>query len=132
MHIFIEDNGNEIIIGHNTILAGTIHLACTEGKKIHIGNNCLFSSEITIRTGDSHSIINKDGMRINKAKDVTIGNHVWCGHRVIMTKGTYIPNNCIIGTGALVTKAFNKEYCIIAGNPGTIVKQDVNWEYQRI
>ena len=33
------------------------HIASTEGEKIVIGNDCMFSNDIEIRNGDSHTII---------------------------------------------------------------------------
>lgn len=59
---WIEDDYNNVIIGSNTHLCGKIHLACTEGKTIRIGNDCLLSSEIVFRTGDSHFIIDLNGI----------------------------------------------------------------------
>lgn len=132
MHIFIEDNNNKVVIGRNNTFAGSIHLACTEGVEIEIGNDCLFSSEIVIRTGDSHSIVDLNGKRINYAQNVIIGNHVWCGFRTMITKGVKLPSNCVVGTGALVTKEFTDEHIVIAGVPAKIVRNNVDWLSKRI
>lgn len=130
--IWIEDDNNQIIIGDNTNLCGKIHLACTEGCKIRIGNNCLFSSEIVFRTGDSHSIVDMSGERINRAADIIIGNHVWIGHRVLVNKGVVIPENTVVGTGAVVTKQFDEPNTIIVGVPAKVSKQNINWLAERI
>ena len=129
---YIENNGNAIITGDNTEYAGKIHVAVTESTKCVVGNNCLFSSEIVIRTGDSHSVLNESGERINPAKDVVIGNHVWIGHRVLITKGVSIPENSIVGTGAILTKAIDKCGVVIAGVPAKIVKENINWNSKRL
>ena len=92
----------------------------------------MFSSEIVFRTGDSHSIIDLSGIRINHAKDIIIGDHVWIGHRVLVNKGVVISNNSGVGTGSVVTKKFNDENIIIAGCPAKIVKNDINWLGKRI
>lgn len=128
---YTEDNNNTIISGDNTRFAGKIHIAVTESKTCIIGNDCLFSSEIVIRTGDSHSILNEAGIRINQAQDVVIGNHVWVGHRVLITKGVEIPENCVVGTGAIVTKKIDKSGAVIAGVPARIVKENINWDGKR-
>lgn len=130
--IWIEDDNNKIIIGDNTNLCGKIHLACTEGSKIRIGNNCLFSSEIVFRTGDSHSIVNMSGERINQAADITVENHVWIGHRVLINKGVVIPQDTVVGTGAVVTKQFDETNTIIVGVPARVSKRNVNWLSERI
>ena len=54
---WIEDNDNEIVIGERTAICGETHISCIEGSKVFIGSDCLFSSDIIFRTGDSHSIL---------------------------------------------------------------------------
>jgi acetyltransferase-like isoleucine patch superfamily enzyme len=129
---YIEDSNNKIVTGNNTNYAGKIHIACTEGKQICIGDNCLFSSEIVIRNGDSHSVIDMNGKRINQAKDVIIKNHVWVGLRALITKGAMISDNSIVGTGSVVTKQFQDTNVAIAGVPAKIIKENVDWRAERI
>lgn len=47
--IWISDGGI-IEVGHNTHFSGKTHMVCIEGKKVHIGERCLFSDTITFRT----------------------------------------------------------------------------------
>ncbi len=129
---YIEDDNNEIFINDKTSSYGKAHLACIEGCKISIGNDCMFADDITIRTGDSHSIVDTNNQRINPSKDVTIGNHVWLGNKVIITKGVQILDNCIVGTGSVVTKSFDKSGIIIGGNPAKLIKENINWLRERI
>src|ERR1035437_231893 len=56
--LWIEDDNNEIYIGEHNSFLGSAHIAVIEGTKVEIGNNCMFSTDVTFRTGDSHSIIN--------------------------------------------------------------------------
>lgn len=129
---WIEDDNNEIIIGSETTIECKTQLACIEGCKIIIGKDCMFSSEIVVRTGDSHSIVNFDKIRINKSADVKIGDHCWIGHRVMLMKGCEIPPTTIIGAGAIVNKKFEHQNTIIAGIPARVVKRNVNWLRERI
>lgn len=73
-----------------------------------------------------------DGNRINPAEDIEIGNHVWIGHRVLIQKGVRIPNNTVIGTGAIVTKKFDETNTILAGVPSKVVKHNINWLTERL
>ncbi len=125
--IWISDGGI-VEIGHNTHFSGKTHIACIEGKMVHIGEKCLFSDTITFRTGDSHSILDSDGKRINKAKDIIIGNHVWIGQQVIVLKGTTVGEDSIVGTGSLLTGKTYDSNSIIAGVPAKIVKRHVSWD----
>lgn len=126
-----EDDGNQIIAGKGTCFAGKIHLAATEGTGIVIGENCLFSSEIVFRTGDSHLVTDLEGNRINPSKDIVFGDHIWVGHRALINKGVHIGNDNIIGTGAIVTKSIPESNCVIAGVPAKVVKTGVNWNGER-
>lgn len=126
-----EDNGNRIEIGNRTYLCGKIHLAAIEGTSIIIGEDCLFSSEIVFRTGDSHSILDLSGNRINPSQDIRIDRHVWIGHRVLINKGVEIGADNIIGTGAVVTKSIPQTNAVIAGVPAKVVKTNINWDRER-
>lgn len=129
---YTEDSRNMISTGENTHYAGIIHIACTESTRIEVGKNCLFSSDIMIRSGDSHSILNMQGDRINFARNVTICDHVWVGNRAIITKGAVIPEDSVVGTGAIVTRAFSDKNVVLAGVPAQIVKRDITWCHDRI
>lgn len=130
--LWIEDDGCEIIIGDSTSFVST-HLAATESKsKILIGKDCMFAYDIDVRTGDSHSILDAGtGKRINYAKDVNIGNHVWVAAHVRILKGVNVLDNCIVGTGSVVTKSYGKSNVIYAGNPAKVIKENISWTRDR-
>lgn len=131
--IWLEDNNGYLEIGENTLIED-VHFAITEPySKIIIGKECMFAYNIDIRTGDSHSIIDLTTQkRVNYAKDVTIGNHVWLGANCKILKGVSIPNNSIVGTSSVVTKPIEEENSISAGNPAVVVKNNINWKIERI
>ena len=131
--IWIEDYGCEAIIGDSTTFED-IHLAVTEpNSKIHIGKDCMFAYNIDIRTGDSHSIIDSiSKRRINNAQDVFIGNHVWIASHVTILKGVHIPDNSVVATRAVVTKSFTEKNILIAGMPAKKLKENIDWERERI
>lgn len=129
---YIEDSKGTISVGEGTYFAGKIHIACTEGSNIRIGKDCLFSSDVIIRNGDSHSIFDQSSCeRINRAADVIICNHVWIGNRSMINKGSYISSNSVVGNGSIVTKAFTQENVVIAGVPAKIIREKVNWNSSR-
>lgn len=130
--LYIEDNNGEISIGENTLICGKTHLAVIEGTRIDIGCDCLFSSNVAFQTGDSHSILDENGMRINKSKDIIVGNHVWIGTRTILLKGSSLSDNSILGAGSILSKAISEKNVVVAGNPAQIIKRNINWERNRI
>ena len=126
---WIEGDNNRIIVGAFTTFHGKCQLAACEGTKIQIGDDCMFSHDIYVRTTDSHSIVNMDGNRINHAKDITIGNHVWIGMQSLILKGAVIPDNCVVGARSVISRS--KEYVnnsILIGNPAKIIKTGINWD----
>lgn len=129
---YLEDSNNKLKIGKNTTFSGNTHLALTEGKTITIGPRCLFSSNVVFRTGDSHSILNDVGNRINLAKDIEIEEHVWFSQNTTILKGVKIKKDSIVATGSIVTKEINVSNVILAGNPAKIIKENINWNQERI
>ena len=129
---WIEDNCGSIWIGDGTTVHGATDFSVIEGTSITVGKDCMFSSNITLRTGDSHSIIDECGNRTNPSESIVIGDHVWFGANVTCLKGTSVPNNTILGTGSLVNKKFEEEGTVIAGCPANIVKEHIGWLRERI
>lgn len=132
VQIHFEQDGNEINIGNGTTMHGreehAIHMAADEGSKILIGEDCMLSHGIQIRSTDSHSIVDLDGVRINPAKNVVIGSHCWIGLQSILLKGTVLEPHCVVGAGAVCSKRYGKANCILAGNPAKIVRENIDWD----
>jgi len=117
----IIDNRSSIIIGNNGS-TGETEFVSMEGNMVFIGDNFMFAKGIRIRNGDSHSILNNLGERINAAKDVFIGKNVWLASNCIILKGSRILDNSIVAAGAVVTKSFDQGNIILSGCPAQIKK----------
>ena len=128
LEIWIEDKNNWVLIGNNTYA----HLAVTgSGKSIEIGERCLLSDGITIRTGDSHAVINvNSGKKINPESSICIGQHVWIGQTATVLKGVKIQKDSVIGSYSVVTKDIPSG-SIVAGNPAKVVKNGISWSTDR-
>ena len=121
---------NYLYIGKNTTVENVmIHMFSANNQNLVIGNDCMFSWDITIRTSDAHTIYDKDTRKIiNQPKDVSLGNHVWVAAKTTILKGAKIASNCMVGTGSIVNKEFNEENCMIAGAPAKVIKRNINWD----
>jgi acetyltransferase-like isoleucine patch superfamily enzyme len=128
----MENDDNQIILGDHFTGGGNSELAAIEGTSIVFGQNCLLSANITVRTGDSHSITDMDGKRTNRSRSVMIGEHCWIGNTVLIFKGTTIGANSIVGGGSVVSGKDYPDNSLVAGNPASIVRNGVNWKYERI
>lgn len=131
--IWMEDHHGVLTIGDRTSFED-VHLAITEpDSKMTIGQDCMFAYDIDVRTGDSHSILDAEtGKRINYAKDVVVGNHVWVAAHVIILKGVHVPDDCVVATGAVLTRTFDQKGCILGGNPAKQLKNSITWDRKRI
>lgn len=128
-----ENNENVIKIGNNTTVHGKTEISAIEGSKVLVGEDCMFSRDIYISTGDGHSIINDKGIRTNSSKDIYIKNHVWIGTQTIIHKGTIIGNNSIVGAGSIcISKYSGEDNVIYAGNPAQIIKRNIDWKRERV
>lgn len=129
---WVEDDGNVVVLHDKITVQDAVQFACMEGTKISVGEDCMFSSNITLRTGDSHSITDLNGNRTNPSGDITLGNHVWVGEGVVVLKNSLVSDNSIVGTRCVLTGRFELPNVCIAGIPAKVVKQNVNWDRKRI
>lgn len=126
-------NSNEVVIGEDTTIErAEFVLIGSKNTKMNIGNDCMISYNVAIRTEDGHTIYNNATKKImNIPENVNIGNHVWIAANSRILKGSNIPSNCVISNFSLVNKKFTEENCVIAGIPAKVVKEGINWDRRR-
>ena len=120
------NSDNCIYIGHNSSFhkSSTAHIAASEGASIVIGNDCLISRDIWIRTGDAHPIYSvKTKQRVNNSKHVLIGDHVWIGQGVTILKGAIVGSGAIVGINSLLTHNKYLSNTAYAGSPARPVSK---------
>lgn len=129
---WMEGNNITIYIGSKTTFTSRVHICAQEdGTKVRIGEDCMFANTIAIRTSDSHPIYDLSSKeRINKAKDVFIGDHVWVAPNVKIMKGVTIANGAIIGSDTMVTKPVDAN-CLAVGYPAKTVKTNIEWTREK-
>lgn len=130
--LWLEDERCTLEIGRASTFE-RVHVAVTEpGSKITIGDDCMFAYDIEVRSGDSHPIIAIDtGERLNPARDVTIGDHVWVGVGAKILKGATIADRSVVATGAIVTNGSAEEGVILAGVPAVVARSGITWKRER-
>ena len=122
----IGDN-NTIIVGKQTTMNRRCHfMAQEQNTKIIVGEDCMFSNTIIVRTSDSHPIYNAENQRINPAKDVVVGKHVWIAPSSVIMKGAIIGDGCVVGSHSMVNKMV-PDNCLIVGIPAHVVKEGIHW-----
>lgn len=127
--VSIELNGNNcrLEIGKNCVIGENCFFSSREnGTQLSIGDNCMFSRNIKVMTSDGHDIL-RNGKRINPAKNIHIGSHVWLADNVTVLKGISIGNGSIVGINSTVTHSIESN-SIAAGNPARIITNAIDWQ----
>lgn len=129
----MEGNNIRIKVGASTTFTQLCHINAQEdGASIVIGEGCMFSNHIIVRTSDSHPIYEMSSLqRINKAQPVIIGKQVWIAPDSKIMKGANIGDGCIIGLNTMVSKTI-PPHSLAVGMPAKVVKTNVCWTREDI
>jgi acetyltransferase-like isoleucine patch superfamily enzyme len=83
-----REGGARIEVGRHLSINGSVDIAAHERSTISIGSDCVFADGCSITSSDVHHVLDAaTGERLNPARDVSIGNHVWLGDDVKVLKG---------------------------------------------
>lgn len=127
-YIGVKGNGSEVVIKKG-FTTEQVSLHACEGRKIIIDEDCMFSANIDISTTDFHSVLDANtGERVNPAKDIIIGKHVWHSYGVNILKGAVIPDHVIVGKNSVVVGKLTQPFSVYAGMPAKMVKNGVDWK----
>ena len=94
--------------------------------KLSIGDDCAISWNCQFLDEDFH-VIDYEGKK-DTPNSIEIGNRVWIGCGVKVYKGTKIPDGCVIASDSIVKGKFEKQNCLIGGNPAKILKENIQWK----
>lgn len=128
--VYPMSNGNQIHIGKNfSCQSCNIWMHDETNQKIVIGDDCMFSYDITIWPSDGHAIIDLKNKNVinNIQNNLLIGNHVWLGKGSTILKNVRLANNTIVAAESVINKRYTKENTILAGIPAKVVKEDITW-----
>lgn len=126
-------NDSEITVGLNAIVRGkpshpNVLLTRGEPSRIVIGDGCICSYGIEMRTSDSHPILNAQNERINLSSDIVLEDHVWIGTRCMVLKGAYIGSGSILAASSVLTRRRIGGNMIAAGIPARVIREGIRWE----
>jgi len=108
-HIFLNDHAN---LGNYLKIKGNGNL--------HVGKHVLMGDDVIINTQD-HKYLKPEGYDEFVTGNVSIGDYVWVGDRVIILRGVNIGEHSILGAGSVVTRDI-PSHSVVAGNPARVIK----------
>jgi acetyltransferase-like isoleucine patch superfamily enzyme len=118
----LVDGGGMVTIGEHTRINGD----CWIGSRaqVTIGDWCLIS-DCGIFDNDFHNVAPRErhlSPRPDIAAPVRIGHNVWIGMRALVTKGSEIGADSVVGAGAVVRGRVPSGVVVI-GNPAVVVRE---------
>lgn len=123
-YVSIGETGH-VIFGAN--FACFTSLKLTSYHLIAFRENVLVGWDCVFLDTDFHRLKSVDGERLSLPYGpIEIGHDTWVGSKVLVTKNTIVPSNCVIASGSLLCKKYDcKEYTLLGGSPAHVLKTGV-------
>ncbi|MBQ6099321.1 MAG: acyltransferase [Methanobrevibacter sp.] len=119
---------NVCFIGKNNFFNGRTTFVLSEAKNIILGDECFISYNVVFRTSDGHCIYHSSSKdRLNYAKSIYVGDHVWFGQNAMVFKGSKIGSGSTIGAGSVVSNKTVPSNATYAGAPLRCIHEDTFW-----
>jgi acetyltransferase-like isoleucine patch superfamily enzyme len=114
--------GDNVFVGHYTILDGTGCLEIGEGAQLAAWNGIYtHSSHVAIRIyGNHYQEVPEQEKKGYPIKPVKIGKYVFIGAGAKILPGVNVGKGALISAGSIVTKNVG-EFDIVSGNPAKII-----------
>lgn len=133
----VSQNGGKIIIGDNVKIGNQVLIGSV--NSVTIKDNARLADNITVMDNNNHPInpldreivyssprdSEKRRWKYSDNSPIVIGRHTWIGSNSRICKGVTIGDGSIVAASAVVTKDV-PENSIVAGNPGRIVKRNID------
>jgi acetyltransferase-like isoleucine patch superfamily enzyme len=107
-------------IHSSVILERKLHLDRLYPQGIHIAENCLIASGVTILSHDHCKRVNNQPLLL----DIFIGKRCFIAVGATILPGVKIGDEVIVAAGAVVTKDVPSNV-IVAGNPARIIRSNI-------
>lgn len=121
-HIEVAENailslGDDFNLGPKSLIV--CHHSITFGRRVLTSWCCTFMDT------DQHSLVDSDGNRTNPDRPVTVGDNVWFGCHVILTKGVQMASDITVGAGSRLVGKYLEPRTVLSGNPAQVVRRGV-------
>jgi acetyltransferase-like isoleucine patch superfamily enzyme len=115
-------------IGAFTTFTARARFIMHEPSTVELGRDCMIASDVQFMTSDVHTIFDlASHRRINTAKSISIGEHVWISLQCFIMKGASIGSGSVIGLRSTVTGTI-PDNCVAVGSPCRVLRQGSGWD----
>lgn len=121
--VFHINVAGRVELGDNFRSNTGLLLSCEKEKTF--GRDVLLGWNVTMIDGDGHKLLS-DGVKVNKARGIYIGNHCWIAANTTILKGVRLMDNTIVPASCCITKPSDTSNCIFANK---VIHTNVNWDY---
>jgi acetyltransferase-like isoleucine patch superfamily enzyme len=121
--LWLVEGGAIELQGGETFTAGTSKIISKE--KVTIGRGVMIAWGVTICDHDFHKLYVNDE-QLTETAPVVIEDNVWVGMDATILKGVTVGAGAVVAARAVVTRDVPAR-CVVAGNPATVVKRDVDF-----
>lgn len=124
-HMILADyvevfSDKKLIVGKNFSVNNYSRIMCKESIKI--GDNVVLAQFVSILDHDHLYDSNTSSFDGYLSSPISIGNNVWIGDRVTITKGVSIGDNVIVGANSVVTHNIPSNV-VAVGIPAKVIKR---------
>lgn len=115
--------GGTLVLNKAAYLGEKVRVVCS--NFIEIGEGTRIAHESQIMDTNFHYIIDENKRTISSPQGkVIIGKWCWIGNRTTIQRGSYVPDNTIVGSNSLLNKKYVDEHKsrLIVGSPAKIVR----------
>jgi acetyltransferase-like isoleucine patch superfamily enzyme len=125
--ISVKGKDNTFAMGAGATWESGSAICEADGQHIIIGDGCMLSSNVMIRTDDGHGIFDaRTKVRLNVAKPVVLEPLVWIGNGARVNKGVRVGTGSVLGGASIATKDL-APHCAYAGIPAQKVREGIVW-----
>ena len=124
---YVQVMNPELTIGEDCCFGAMNHITCC--NKVNIANRVLTGKWVTI-SDNNHGETDIESLKVQPIRrpivskgPISIGDDVWIGDKAtILGGGVKIGKGAVIAANTVVTKDV-PAYCVVAGNPGRVIRQ---------
>lgn len=121
-------HGGLVFIGANTTVNRVAVFLHPYYTQIIIGEDCMLSHEIMLRTSDEHCMFDMEtGEHLDPPANIILEPHVWLCPQITVLRGVTIGFGSVVGVNSVVSRSA-PAFSLVGGQPARVVRQNISWD----